>query len=79
MASTIDNKMTWMSKISYENVTKIESFQIYLKNDYANDVNKIVCDYIHNIIIKLFYNDSKITIKISSNIRNYDMYGTDFN
>jgi len=28
MASTIDDKMMWMSKISYENVAKIKSFQI---------------------------------------------------
>jgi len=28
MASTIDDKMTWMSKISYENVIKIKSFHI---------------------------------------------------
>jgi hypothetical protein len=37
MASTIDDKMTWMSKISYENITKIKSFQI-TQDDYANDV-----------------------------------------
>jgi hypothetical protein len=28
MESMIDDKMTWISKISYENVTKIKSFQI---------------------------------------------------
>jgi hypothetical protein len=28
MASMIDDKMTWMFKISYENVTKIKSFKI---------------------------------------------------
>ncbi len=28
VASTIDDKMTCMSKTSYENVTKIKSFQI---------------------------------------------------
>jgi hypothetical protein len=28
MASTIDDKMTWTSKISYENVIRIKSFQI---------------------------------------------------
>jgi hypothetical protein len=28
MASTIVDKIMWMSKISYENVTKIKSFQI---------------------------------------------------
>jgi hypothetical protein len=28
MASTIGDKMTWMSKISYENVIRIKSFQI---------------------------------------------------
>jgi hypothetical protein len=28
MTSTIDDKMMWMSKISYENVIRIKSFQI---------------------------------------------------
>jgi hypothetical protein len=28
MTSMIDDKMAWMSKISYKNVTKIKSFQI---------------------------------------------------
>jgi hypothetical protein len=28
MTSTIDDKMTWISKISYENVIRIKSFQI---------------------------------------------------
>jgi hypothetical protein len=52
MASTIDDKMTWEFKISYENVTRIKSFQIYLKNDYVIDVGKMMCHYIHNVIIK---------------------------
>jgi len=29
MAYMIDDKMMWMSKISYENVTKIKSFKKY--------------------------------------------------
>jgi hypothetical protein len=44
MAFTIDDKMTWIFKISYKNV-----------------------------IIKILYNDSKMTINISSHIKNYDM------
>jgi len=44
MASIIDNKvLTWMFKISFENVTKIKWFQILLKNDYANAMDKIMC------------------------------------
>jgi hypothetical protein len=41
MASMLDNKMTWMFKISFQNMTKIKSFQIYLKNEYANDMDKM--------------------------------------
>jgi hypothetical protein len=39
MPSMIDDKVTWMSKISFQNVTRIKSFQIWLNNDYANDVS----------------------------------------
>jgi hypothetical protein len=28
-----------------------------------------MCHYIHNVIIKLLYNDSKMTISISSHVR----------
>jgi hypothetical protein len=62
MASMIDDKVTWMSKISYENVTRIKSFKIWLKNDYTNDMDKIMCHCIDNVIIQLFYNDSKMII-----------------
>jgi hypothetical protein len=43
MASMIDDKLMWMSKISFENVTKIQSFQIWLKNNYANNMDKMIC------------------------------------
>jgi hypothetical protein len=38
----------------------IKSFQISLNNNYADD--KMTCHYIDNVIIQLFYNDSKMTI-----------------
>jgi hypothetical protein len=53
----INDKVTWLSKISFENVIKINSFQIWLKNNYANDVNKMMCHYIDNVVIQLFEND----------------------
>jgi hypothetical protein len=53
MASTIDDQMMWIPKISYENVTKIKSFQIKQKNDYANNMEKMTYHYIHNVIIKI--------------------------
>jgi hypothetical protein len=43
MASMIDDKLMWMSKISFENVTRIKSFQIWLKNNYANNMDKMIC------------------------------------
>jgi len=58
----IDDKMTWMSRILFENATKINSFQIWLKNNYEIDVDKMMCHYKNNVIIQLFYNDSKMTI-----------------
>jgi hypothetical protein len=58
----ISDKMTWMSKISFENVTKLKSFQIWPKNNYENDVNKMMCHYKNNVVIQLFYNHSKMTI-----------------
>jgi hypothetical protein len=54
MASMIDDKVTWMSKISFENVIRIKSFQIWLKNNYANDMDKMMCHYIDNVVIQLF-------------------------
>jgi hypothetical protein len=50
-----DSKVAWMFKISFENMLIIKSFQISLKNKYAND--KMMCHYIDNAIIQLFYND----------------------
>ncbi len=54
MASMIDDKVTWMSKISFENMIKIKSFKIWLKNNYAFDVDKMMCHYIDNVITQLF-------------------------
>jgi len=73
----IDDKMTWMSKISFENVTTIKSFQIWVNNNYENDVNKMMCYYKNNMVIQLFYNDSKMTTNnltwIQMDIINYNM------
>jgi hypothetical protein len=41
MTSMIDDKVIWMFKI--ENMTRVKSFQIWLKNDYANDMEKMMC------------------------------------
>jgi len=62
MASMIDDKMMWMSKMSFEIVTNIKLFKTWLKNNNANGMDKMICHYIDNVIIKLFYNDSKMTI-----------------
>jgi hypothetical protein len=62
MASVIDDKVTWMFKISFENVNRIKPFQIWLKIDHSNDVDKMIYLYIDSVVIKLFYNDSKMTI-----------------
>jgi hypothetical protein len=62
MASMIDDKVTWMSKILFENLTRIKSFQIGLKSDYANDMDKMMHHYINNMLIKLLYSNSKLTI-----------------
>jgi hypothetical protein len=73
----IDDKMTWMFKISFENVTTIKSFQIWVKNNYENDVNKMMCYYKSNMVIQLFYNDSKMTTNnltwVQMDIINYNM------
>jgi len=57
----IDDKMTWMFKILFENVIRIKSFQIWLKNNYENDVDKTMCHYKkqcdHTIILQWFKND----------------------
>jgi hypothetical protein len=75
--SMIDNKMMWMFKISFENMTTIKSFQLWLKNDYENDVYKMMCHYIDDVVIKLLYNDSKMTINhliwVQMDIRNHNM------
>ncbi len=57
MTSMIDDKVMWMSKILCENVIRIKSFQILLKNHYTNDVEKLMCHYIDNVVIQPFYND----------------------
>jgi len=66
-----------MSKISFENVTKIKSFKIWLKNNYENEVDKMMCHYKNNVVIQLFYNDSKMTISnliwVQMDIVNYNM------
>jgi hypothetical protein len=52
----IDDKMTWMSKMLFENMTRIKSFQIWLKNNYENDVSlQKQCG--HTIILKWLKND----------------------
>jgi hypothetical protein len=51
MASMIDDKVIWMSKISFEIVTKIKSFKIWLKNNNADGMDKMMCHYIDNVII----------------------------
>jgi hypothetical protein len=51
MISMVDDKVIWMSKISFENVIKIKSFKIWLKNNYANDMEKKMCHYIDNVVI----------------------------
>jgi hypothetical protein len=61
-ASMINDKVMQMSKISFENVITIKSFKILLKNTYANDVNKVMCHHINNVVIQLFYNDSNMII-----------------
>ncbi len=57
MAFMIDDNVMWMFEISFENVTRIKSFKIRLKNNYANDMDKMMCHYIDNVIIQLFKND----------------------
>jgi len=56
----IDDKMTWMSKVSIENVIRIKIISNMIKNNHANDVDKMMWHYINNVVIKLLYNDSKI-------------------
>jgi len=56
--------------------------QIWLNNNYANDVNKIMCHSIDNVVTQLFYNDSKMIINnliwIEKDTMNYHIYGIDF-
>jgi hypothetical protein len=69
--------MMWMSNISCENVTKIKSFQIWLKINYENEVYKMMCHYKNSVVIQLYYKDSKMTISnliwVQTNIINYNM------
>jgi hypothetical protein len=62
MTSMIDDEVMCISKISFENMIRIKSFQIWLKNNYANDMDKMMCHYINNVVIQLFNNDSKMII-----------------
>jgi hypothetical protein len=50
----IDDKMMCMSKISFENVTRIKTFQIWLEINYENDRDKIMCHYKNNVVIQYF-------------------------
>ncbi len=54
MTSMIDDIMTSMSKILFENVTKIMMFQMRLKKDCATNMDKMVCHYIQNVIKNKF-------------------------
>jgi hypothetical protein len=82
MASMIDDKLIWMFKISFENVWMTKLIQLWLNNNYANDMNKIMCHSIDNVVIRLFYNDSKMIINkliwIEQYTMNDHMYGIDF-
>jgi len=49
-----------MFKISFENVIRIIFFKYDYANDYAHDLDKMVCHCINNVIINLFYNDSEM-------------------
>jgi hypothetical protein len=51
-----------MFKISFENVTSN-----MIKERFATKVDKMVCHYIENMIINLFYTDKKLII---SNLKN---------
>jgi hypothetical protein len=62
MTSMINDKVMWMFKISFENVTRIKSLQIRLKNNNGNDMDKMMYHYIDNVVMQLFYNDSKMAI-----------------
>ncbi len=53
-------------------VDVIFSLQVFIHVPFMID-DKMMCHYIHNMIIKLLYNDSKMTINISSHRKNYDM------
>jgi len=44
------------------NMTRIKSLQILLKNNYENDMDKMTCHHKNNVVIHLFYNDSKMAI-----------------
>jgi hypothetical protein len=56
---------------------RIKSFQIWLKNNYENDMHKMMCDYKNNVVIQLFYNYIKLIISnliwIQMDIINYNM------
>ncbi len=52
MASMNGNKVMWITNISFENVIRIKSFQIWLKNEYANDVSFRTKQCNHKIILQ---------------------------
>jgi hypothetical protein len=54
--------MMRMCKVSFQNVTRIKSFQIWLKSNYENDMEKMMCHYKNNVVMQLFYNDSNMII-----------------
>jgi hypothetical protein len=62
MIFMIDDKVTWIFKLSFENLIRIKSFQICLKNNHANDVDKTMCHYVDNVVIQLFYNEKQLSI-----------------
>jgi len=77
MASMIDDKVIWMFKISFENVWMRKLIQIWLNNNDADDVDKIMCHSIDNVVISLFYNDWKMIINnliwVEKDTMNYHM------
>jgi len=56
----------------HRKVDVVFSLHIFIHMAFTID-DKMMCHYIHNVIIKLFCNDSKMISIINSQIRNYDM------
>jgi hypothetical protein len=53
----IDEKIMWMFKISFENVTKIKLFQIWLKKWHGQNDVSLQKQCGHIIILQWFKND----------------------